>query len=91
MSTRNISLTEHYDQFVSNVVNTGRYQNASEVVRAGLRLLEDRENEQQAKLKNLKRIAKDSMKSMNSGDFSPLSFDQIADGVLARSSKENHG
>ena len=91
MSTRNISLTEHYDQFVSNLVNTGRYQNASEVVRAGLRLLEDRENEQQAKLKNLKNIAKDSIKSMNRGDFSPLSFDQIADDVLARSTKENHG
>ena len=91
MSTRNISLTEHYDQFVANVVDTGRYQNASEVVRAGLRLLEDRENEQTIKLENLQKITKESFSAMNKGEFSTRSFDDIAKSVLSTSLQEKHG
>lgn len=41
--TRNVSLTPELEQFVSARVATGRYQNASEVVRAALRLLEEKE------------------------------------------------
>ena len=91
MSTRNISLTEHYDQFVAGAVTTGRYQNASEVVRAGLRLLEDRENEQQEKLRNLQNITNTSFKAMDNGEFSSRSFDDIADSVLGLSINEKHG
>ena len=39
----NVSLTEHLDKFVGQQVETGRYRSASEVVREGLRLLEQRE------------------------------------------------
>ena len=39
----NVSLTEHLDKFVGQQVDTGRYRSASEVVREGLRLLEQRE------------------------------------------------
>ena len=38
-----ISLGEHFDTFVAEQLNSGRYSSASEVVRAGLRLLEDAE------------------------------------------------
>jgi antitoxin ParD1/3/4 len=41
--TRNIALTPHFDRFVQSKVESGRYQSASEVVRDGLRLLEERE------------------------------------------------
>lgn len=41
---------EHFDKFIREQVNAGRYNNASEVVREGLRLVEERE----AKLKALK-------------------------------------
>lgn len=39
-----ISLGEHFDKFVQGRISTGRYSNTSEVIRAGLRLLEDEEN-----------------------------------------------
>ncbi|GAB10569.1 hypothetical protein GOARA_061_00080 [Gordonia araii NBRC 100433] len=38
-----ISLDDHFSEFLSREVASGRYRSASEVVRAGLRLLEDRE------------------------------------------------
>ena len=44
MKNTSISLGNYFDQFVSNQVNAGRYKNVSEVLRAGLRLLEDEEN-----------------------------------------------
>ena len=37
MPTRNVNLTDELDRFVAKKVKTGRYENASEVVRAGLR------------------------------------------------------
>lgn len=39
-----ISLGEHFEDFVDKRVSTGRFKNASEVIRAGLRLLEEEEN-----------------------------------------------
>jgi antitoxin ParD1/3/4 len=40
MPTRNVNLTEELDRFVLAKVESGRYENASEVVRAALRILE---------------------------------------------------
>ncbi len=39
-----ISLGDHFETFVDNRVSTGRFKNASEVIRAGLRLLEEEES-----------------------------------------------
>ena len=46
-----ISLGNYFDQFVNGQVSAGRYKNVSEVIRAGLRLLENEENKSIA-LKN---------------------------------------
>ena len=49
----NVSIGDHFETFISQKVAEGRFQNASEVVRAGLRLLEDQElarNERAARL-----------------------------------------
>ena len=50
MPTRNVNLTEELDKFVVAKVKSGRYENASEVVRAALRSLERDERQYEAKL-----------------------------------------
>jgi antitoxin ParD1/3/4 len=54
MPTRNVNLTDELDRFVAKKVKTGRYENASEVVRAGLRTLEREEQQYEAKIAALK-------------------------------------
>ncbi|UCI06776.1 type II toxin-antitoxin system ParD family antitoxin [Mesorhizobium sp. B1-1-8] len=43
----NYALSEHYENFIRKQLESGRYNNASEVVRAGLRMLEDFEAERE--------------------------------------------
>ncbi len=54
MPTRNVNLTEELDRFVLKKVKSGRYENASEVVRAALRTLEREEQQYEAKLAALR-------------------------------------
>ena len=67
MPTRNINLTEHFDQFVERQVSSGRYSNASEIVREALRLLEEQEQEREAKLKALRQAAKQGFDEIDQG------------------------
>jgi antitoxin ParD1/3/4 len=48
MPTRNVVLTERQEELIEALVKSGRYQNASEVLRDGLRLVEQREAEVEA-------------------------------------------
>ncbi|HWL08393.1 MAG TPA: type II toxin-antitoxin system ParD family antitoxin [Planctomicrobium sp.] len=68
MPTRNINLTEHYDQFIEEQVEAGKYQNASEVLRAGLRLLEQQAQTEKQQLSLLKKLAKEGFDSLNQGE-----------------------
>lgn len=54
MPTRNVNLTDELDCFVLKKVESGRYENASEVVRAALRTLEREEQQYEAKLSALR-------------------------------------
>jgi len=54
MTTRNVVLTERQQKLIDTLVQSGRYQNASEVLREGLRLVEQREAEDAAKLDALR-------------------------------------
>ena len=68
MPTRNVNLTEHFDRFIETGVTSGRFGNASEVVREGLRLLEQREQEDKAKVEWLRAAAKEGFDSINRGE-----------------------
>lgn len=50
MPTRSVTLTDRFDDFIDNGVSSGRFTDASEVVQEGLRLLEQRQVEDEAKL-----------------------------------------
>ncbi|HEY1904219.1 MAG TPA: type II toxin-antitoxin system ParD family antitoxin [Terracidiphilus sp.] len=54
MPTRNVNLTQELDRFVLTRVESGRFENASEVVRAALRTLEREERVYEAKLEALR-------------------------------------
>jgi antitoxin ParD1/3/4 len=68
MPTRNVNLTEYLDRFIEAHVASGRFSNASEVVREGLRLLEQREQEDEAKLEWLRGAVKEGMDSIERGE-----------------------
>lgn len=53
MATRNINLTDALDRFVAEQVESGQFQNASEVVRAGLRALKADQEAHAAKIEAL--------------------------------------
>ena len=54
MPTRNVVLTQHQEAFIGELVRSGRYSNASEVLRESLRLMERRESLEAAKLDYLR-------------------------------------
>lgn len=58
-----ISLTEHQQAFVTELVDTGRYHGVSEVMRAGLRLLEEQEDRRQAALRRIEAAVEEGLKS----------------------------
>lgn len=68
MPTRNINLTDHFDHFIETEVGSGRYGNASEVVREGLRLMERRKQEDRAKLKWLRGAVKEGLDEIDRGE-----------------------
>jgi antitoxin ParD1/3/4 len=50
----NVNLTTHFEEFVQTQIASGRYTNASEVIRDGLRLLEEHQQLHEAKLRELR-------------------------------------
>ena len=72
---RSYALGEHFEHFIDAQIASGRFNNASEVVRAGLRLLEDKEKPAALTLDDLRRLIHEGMESGPGRD---------ADGALDR-------
>jgi len=88
MPTRNVSLTEHFDRFIETGITTGRFSNASEVVREGLRLLEQREQEDRAKIEWLRSAAKEGFDAIKRGDYTTLRSETEIDDFLGQIQEE---
>jgi len=84
MPTRNINLTEHYDRFIEEQVESGKYQNASEVLRAGLRLLEQQAQTEEQQLSLLKKLAKEGFDSLDQGAGLAFSGENTLRNAIAR-------
>lgn len=78
MATRNVVLTDHHVKIIDRLVKSGRYQNASEVLRDGLRLIEERDAEHAAKLKALRQAIDVGLADLDNGRYVDLSEDEIA-------------
>jgi antitoxin ParD1/3/4 len=69
MPTRNVVLTDHQATLIEKLVQSGQYQNASEVLREGLRLLERRDAEDEAKLTELRRAIQVGIADVEAGRY----------------------
>lgn len=87
MPTRNVVLTEHHEEVIDRLVKSGRYQNASEVMREGLRMIEQRETREAAKLKALREAANIGFADLDEGRFDDVSTERL-EGYVARLGRE---
>lgn len=62
-----IALGSHFEEFIKKLLNSGRFNNTSEVVRAGLRLLEDEEKLREIRRKELKAAIQEGIDSEDAG------------------------
>lgn len=62
-----VSSGDYFEHFVEDRISAGRFKNASEVIRAGLRLLEDEEN----KITALRSAITEGIESKIAKDFDP--------------------
>jgi antitoxin ParD1/3/4 len=79
MATRNVVLSQHQHELVESLVESGRYQNASEVLREGLRLLERQEAEDAARLTVLRNAVEEGWSQVAAGRFDDVADDDLDD------------
>jgi antitoxin ParD1/3/4 len=77
MPTRNVVLTDHHEEVIDRLVKSGRYQNASEVLRDGLRLVEQRDALEVAKLVALQELARVGFRDLDEGRFHDIGEDDL--------------
>ncbi|MFM8479400.1 MAG: type II toxin-antitoxin system ParD family antitoxin [Planctomycetaceae bacterium] len=84
MPTKNVNLIEHYSEFVDQLVASGRYKNASEVFRDGLRLLELTTSEGEQRLALLRSLAVEGFGQIDQGQGIELPTQQRLSAHIAR-------
>lgn len=73
MPTRNVVLTDHQAALLEQLLSSGRYQNASEVLREGLRLVERREEEDALRLAALRSAVQIGVADIEAGRLNAFS------------------
>lgn len=71
-----VALTTHFEVLTQQLVASGRYNNVSEVVRDGLRLLESRVQEEAARVTALREAAQQGFDALERGDYFAMQSDQ---------------
>lgn len=79
MSKLALEVTEDHERFVTDAVAAGRYRDASEVVREGLRLLERREAEDAERLGRLRAAVGEGEAALARGDYEDVADDELDD------------
>ena len=95
MPTRNVVLTERQEELIESLVKSGRYQNASEVLRDGLRLVGQREAEDEGKLTALRAAAGVGVAALDRGEFKEFKdtedlqvyLNDLSDRVISRTAE----
>ncbi len=87
MATRNIVLTDHQSTVVDRLVASGRYQNASEVLRAGLRMVEETESAYITKMNELRAAIDAGLEDAEQGRTKNFTADQFATYLSERTEK----
>jgi antitoxin ParD1/3/4 len=83
MPTKNVNLSQKQVRFIRENIDQGNYGNASEVVRAGLRLLEQQEKENKLKLAALRRLARQAFHDIDRGEFEMVELGSL-DAFMAK-------
>ena len=76
MPTRNVVLTDRQEEIIERLVSSGRYQNASEVLREGLRLIEKQQAEDKARLRALRGAARIGIADIEAGRLRTFAADK---------------
>ncbi len=84
----NVSLTPELEKFVAQKVQSGLYQTASEVIREGLRLLEERDALRQAHLDDIRQAIQDGNAQLARGEGLP--GEQVFEQIRAKSRAQRH-
>jgi len=79
VATRNVVLSQHQHELVESLVKSGRYQNASEVLREGLRLVEREQTEEALKVAVLRQAAEQGWSDLSQGRFDDVDDDSLDD------------
>jgi antitoxin ParD1/3/4 len=75
------SIGKHFEEFIASLIESGRYSTASEIIRDGLRMIEEREQDREAKLKWLRAAIQEGLDSGPAEEFDPKT---LAEEVKAR-------
>jgi antitoxin ParD1/3/4 len=75
------SIGKHFEQMIDGLIESGRYSTASEIMREGLRLVEEREERRKAKLEALRA---EIQKGYDSGPMEEVDISEWIEGIRKR-------